>query len=76
MCCDLSTVVVVCSCGEVFVFESLYGKCVATSPQVEFPPSQLSREHARTRCLFADVGSEHHDDQNEDHNGDDNDNGD
>ena len=60
-----------CSCGEVFVFEYLYGKCVATSPQVEFPPSQLSRERARTRCLFADEGSGHHDDQ--DDNGDGND---
>ena len=45
----------------------------ATSPQVEFPPSQLSRERAQTRCLFGDVGSEHHNDQDEDDNGDKND---
>ena len=46
------------------------GIVFATSPQVEFPPSQLSRERARTRCLFADVGSEY---QEEDDNGDGND---
>ena len=45
----------------------------ATSPQVEFPPSQPSRERVRTRCLFADVGSEHNHDQDDDGDGNDDD---